>query len=67
VGGEAMLEISAFKFGTSPASGIAEHKMYYRKRDLWPLIVKAGFKASRIKLSYKRLGMVLFGLVTKEE
>jgi hypothetical protein len=42
-----------------------EHKMYYSKRDLWPLLVKAGFKPSRIKLSYQRLGMVLFGLVRK--
>jgi SAM-dependent methyltransferase len=60
-----VLELSAFKFGTSPACEMDEHKMYYSKRDLWPLLVKAGFKPSRIKLSYQRLGMVLFGLVRK--
>ena len=60
-----VLELSAFKFGTSPACEMDDHKMYYAKRDLWPLLVKAGFKPSRIRLSYQRLGMVLFGLARK--
>ena len=60
-----VLEISAFRLGTSPAVEMDDHKMYYSKRDLWPLLVRAGFKPSRIKLHYQRLGMVLFGLVTK--
>jgi SAM-dependent methyltransferase len=60
-----VLELSAFKFGTSPACEMDDHKMYYGKRDLWPLLVKAGFKPSRIKLHYQRFGMVLFGLALK--
>jgi SAM-dependent methyltransferase len=60
-----VLEFSAFQCGTSPACEMDDHKMYYGKRDLWPLLVKAGFKPSRIKLRYQRLGMVLFGLAAK--
>jgi ubiquinone/menaquinone biosynthesis C-methylase UbiE len=60
-----VLEVSAFKLGTSPACEMDDHKMYYGKRDLWPLLVKAGFRPSRIKLHYQRLGMVLFGLAWK--
>ena len=60
-----VLEFSAFRLGTSPALEMDDHKMYYSKRDLWPLLVKAGFKPRRIKLSYQRLGMVLFGLATR--
>lgn len=60
-----VLEFSAFKCGTSPACEMDDHKMYYGKRDLWPLLVKAGFKPSRIKLRYQRFGMLLFGLAAK--
>lgn len=60
-----VLEFSAFQCGTSPACEMDDHKMYYGKRDLWPMLVKAGFKPSRIKLHYQRLGMVLFGLAAK--
>jgi SAM-dependent methyltransferase len=60
-----VLEFSAFRLGTSPPLEMDDHRMYYSKRDLWPLLVKAGFKPSRIKLHYQRLGMVLFGLVHK--
>jgi SAM-dependent methyltransferase len=60
-----VLEVSAFRFGTSPACEMDDHKMYYSKRDLWPMLVKAGFKPSRIKLQYQRLGMVLFSLSYK--
>lgn len=60
-----VLELSAFRLGTSPAYEMDDHKMYYSKRDLWPLLVKAGFRPSRIRLRYHRLGMVLFGVARK--
>ena len=40
-----------------------DHKMYYAKRDLWPLLVRAGFKPSRIKLQYHKFGLNLFAIV----
>jgi predicted SAM-dependent methyltransferase len=55
-----ILEFSAFKLGTSPACEMDDHKMYYNKRDLWPLLVAAGFKPSRLKLRYEKFGMTLF-------
>ncbi|HYM06736.1 MAG TPA: methyltransferase domain-containing protein [Terriglobales bacterium] len=60
-----VLELSAFRFGTSPACEMDDHKMYYSKRDLWPLLVRAGFKPSQIRLSYQFLGMTLFSVARK--
>jgi SAM-dependent methyltransferase len=59
------LELSAFRFGTSPACEMDDHKMYYSKRDLWPMLVKAGFKPSRIQMSYTGGWMTLLSAATK--
>jgi SAM-dependent methyltransferase len=48
--GKRFLEYSAFKLGWSPADGVDDHKMYYDPRDLWPLLVKAGFRPSHIRV-----------------
>ncbi|SRR3989339_269120 len=53
--GKYFLEFSAFRLGLSPTEEMNDHKMYYNKKDLWPLLVKAGFKPSRIKLKYHKL------------
>ena len=60
-----VLEFSAFRLGTSPRIEMEDHKMYYDKRTLWPLLVQAGFKPSRIKLRYRNLRMTLLGLTGK--
>ena len=60
-----VLEVSAFRLGTSPLNEMEDHKMYYDKRTLWPLLVQAGFKPSRIKLRYRNLRMTLLGLAGK--
>ena len=60
-----ILELSAFRLGTSPRVEMDDHKMYYDKRTLWPLLVQAGFKPSRIKLCYRNLRMTLLGLASK--
>jgi len=61
-----VLELSAFRFGTSPACEMDDHKMYYSKRDLWPPLVRAGFKPSRIRLEYRKLCMILFATAIKQ-
>jgi len=61
-----VLELSAFRFGTSPACEMDDHKMYYSKRDLWPHLVRAGFKPSRIRLEYRKLCMILFATAIKQ-
>jgi ubiquinone/menaquinone biosynthesis C-methylase UbiE len=60
-----VLEISAFRLGTSTASSIDDHKMYYNKRELWPLLVRAGFRPRSVKLNYQFLGMTLFANAQK--
>lgn len=58
--GKTLLELSAFRFGLSSRLEIDDHKMYYSRRDLWPLLVRAGFKPSRIRLKYHKFGLNLF-------
>lgn len=61
--GKVFLEFSAFRLGASPKTEMDDHKMYYDKRDLWPLIVKAGFKPSEIHMRYHKFGLNLFAVV----
>lgn len=63
--GKTFLEFSAFKLGLSPAVEMDDHKMYYDKRDLWPLLVRAGFRPSSITLRYHKFGLNLFASATK--
>ena len=58
--GKGFLEFSAFRLGTSPACEMDDHKMYYGKRDLWPLLVRAGFRPRDVRLSYHKFGLNLF-------
>jgi len=60
--GKFFLEASAYYFHLSPKSEIDNHKMYYDKRDLWPLLVKAGFKPSAIQMKYYKFGLNLFAV-----
>jgi SAM-dependent methyltransferase len=63
--GKRFLELSAFRLGLSPAVEMDDHKMYYDKRDLWPLLVRAGFRPRGIKLRYHKFGLNLFGVARK--
>lgn len=63
--GKAFLELSAFRLGLSPEIEMDDHKMYYDKRDLWPLLVRAGFKPSQIRLRYHKFGLNLLAAASK--
>jgi len=65
--GKSFLEFSAFRLGLSPKLEMDDHKMYYDKRDLWPLLVRVGFKPSLIKLRYHKLGLNLFAVARRED
>jgi SAM-dependent methyltransferase len=65
--GKGFLEFSAFRFGLSPKLEMDDHKMYYDKRDLWPLLVRAGFKPSQIKLRYHKFRLNLFAVARRED
>jgi SAM-dependent methyltransferase len=65
--GKNFLEFSAFRLGLSPKVEMDDHKMYYDKRDLWPLLVRAGFKPSQLKLRYHKFGLNLFAVAHRED
>jgi SAM-dependent methyltransferase len=63
--GKRFLEFSAFRLGLSPKVEMDDHKMYYGKRDLWPILVRSGFKPSQIRLRYHKFGLNLFAAARK--
>jgi len=58
--GKRFLELAAFRLGVAPKVEMDDHKMYYGRRDLWPMLVRAGFRPSRIHTTYHKLGLNLF-------
>ena len=65
--GKRFLELSAFGLGLSPKVEIDDHRMYYDKRDLWPMLVRGGFKPSQIRLRYHKFGLNLFAVAKKDD
>jgi SAM-dependent methyltransferase len=63
--GKRFLELSAFRLGLSPKVEMDDHKMYYGKRDLWPILVRSGFKPSQIRLKHHKFGLNLFATAQK--
>ncbi len=53
--GKRMLELSAFRLGLSPLESVDDHKIYYDPRDLWPLLVRAGFLPHNIRCHRHKL------------
>ncbi len=64
--GKKYLELSAFKLRLSPAAEMDDHKMYYDVKDLWPLLVAAGFRPSRIDCFSHKLGLNTFAVCRAE-
>lgn len=63
--GKTFLELSAFRLGFSPASEMDDHKAYYDPKDLWPLLVRAGFPPSRIQCFTHKFGLNTFAICRK--
>ena len=55
--GKRALEFSAFRLGLSPRAEMDDHKRYYDPRDLWPLLVEAGFLPSLITCRRHKFGL----------
>jgi 2-polyprenyl-3-methyl-5-hydroxy-6-metoxy-1,4-benzoquinol methylase len=60
--GKRALEFSAFRLGLSPASEMDDHKTYYDPRDLWPLLVAAGFMPHGIRCFKHKFGLNTFAV-----
>ncbi|HEX9702502.1 MAG TPA: methyltransferase domain-containing protein [Rhodospirillales bacterium] len=60
--GKRFLEFSAFRLGLSPAAEMDDHKAYYDPKDLWPMLVLAGFRPSRIRCFRHKFGLNTFAV-----
>ena len=58
--GKPFLELAAFRLGVSPAEEMDDHKCYYDPRDLWPMLVRAGFRPSHIHCRRHKFGLNTF-------
>jgi SAM-dependent methyltransferase len=56
------LELCAFRLGLGPALEMDDHKRYYDPRDLWPMLVRAGFRPSAISCRRRKFGMTTFAV-----
>jgi SAM-dependent methyltransferase len=56
--GKPVLEVMGFKQGIS-ADGIDDHRTYYRISELWPMVIRAGFRPKHTRMRYGLGGMVL--------
>lgn len=65
--GKFFLETSAYVFKLSPKSEIEDHKAYFNKNELWPLLVRTGFRPSGIEMRYHKFGLNLFAACRKQE
>jgi SAM-dependent methyltransferase len=48
--GKTFLEFSAFKLKMASSIEMNDHKMYFNPKDLWPLLVEAGFTPQKIRI-----------------
>jgi SAM-dependent methyltransferase len=60
--GKRWLEFSAFRLGLSPAIEMDDHRCYYDPRDLWPMLVRAGFRPSEINCKRHKFGLNTFAV-----
>jgi 2-polyprenyl-3-methyl-5-hydroxy-6-metoxy-1,4-benzoquinol methylase len=65
--GKRYLELSAFRLGLSPPREMDDHKRYYDPRDLWPLLVDAGFPPHAIRCRRHKFGLNTIATCRNEE
>jgi SAM-dependent methyltransferase len=65
--GKTALEFSAFRLKLSPREEMDDHKRYYDPRDLWPLLVKAGFVPHGIRCKRHKFGLNTLAVCRVEE
>lgn len=62
--GKRFLETAAFRYGLG-VEEMQDHKMYYDPRDLWPLLVRAGFRPKDIQCFRHKFGLNTFAICRK--
>jgi 2-polyprenyl-3-methyl-5-hydroxy-6-metoxy-1,4-benzoquinol methylase len=63
--GKFFLEFSAFRLGFSPPHEMDDHKIYFDVKDLWPMLVRAGFRPSKINCYRHKFGLNTFAACRK--
>ena len=61
------LEFSAFRLGLSPPEEMNDHKRYYSPKDLWPMLVRAGFLPQDIRCRRHKFGLHTFATCRRRE
>ena len=56
------LELAAFRLRLTPAARLTDQRRYYDVDDLGPLLVRAGFRAERIRCFSQVLGLITFAV-----
>ena len=64
--GKRYLELATFRLRLGAASEVDDHKMYYDVRDLWPMLVAAGFRPSQIDCFSHKFGLNTFAVCKAE-
>jgi SAM-dependent methyltransferase len=65
--GKYFLELAAFRLGLAPALEMNDHKMYYDPKDLWPMLVNAGFRPQDIRTGRHKFGLNTYATCTKTD
>ena len=60
--GKWFLELAAFRLGMTVAEQIDDHKRYYDPKDLWPLLVEAGWRPQNIRCFRHKFGLNTFAV-----
>ena len=60
--GKWFLEFAAFTLKVSTVEEMDDHKTYYDPRDLWPMLVEAGFRPSNISCFRHKFGLNTFAV-----
>lgn len=47
--GKTVLELMAYRLKIGPINEVEDHKMYFDPRDLWPLLIRSGFRPGEIR------------------
>lgn len=55
--GKKALEFAAFRLGVAPRDEMDDHRWYFDPRDLWPLLVQAGFRPSDLLVRKHKGGL----------
>ena len=60
--GKRMLELVSFRLNLGPAEEMDDHKRYYDPRDLWPMLVAAGWRPSGLRVRRHKFRLNTFAV-----